>query len=98
MRTVLRIALIALVLSVGASFAAPPETFPANGASISGHDGLSQQTATDLANLVGGTLNHSCTTSFLLGFNLVSAGQILGLPVLTAAGNYLIYLSITRCV
>ncbi len=91
------IALIALVLNVGASFAIPPDAVTAGGPSTIGHDGLDRFTATDLTSVVGGARRHSCRTNSVAGAVFTTAGQVVGSPVLTAIGMYLTFQSMTIC-
>ena len=92
------IALIALVLNVGASFAIPPDAAMAGGTSTIGHDGLDRLTATDLTSVAGGARSHSCRTDSVAGALLTVAGQVLGNPVLTLVGMRLTFRSVTICV
>ena len=89
---------IALVLSVGASFATPPDAVMAGGTSTIGHDGLDQLTVTDLTRVAGGARRHSCRTDSVAGAVLTAAGQALGSPFLTAVGMHLTFRSMTICV
>ncbi len=98
MTRVLAIASIALVLSVGASFAMPPDAVMAGSTSTIGHDGLDRLTATDLTRVAGGARSHSCRTNSVAGALLTAAGQALGSPVLTAVGMHLTFQSMTICV
>jgi hypothetical protein len=98
MRKALPIALIALALSVGATFAVPPEGFMDNATSSIDHHGLSQYTLADPANVTGGARSHTCSTIFVTGVMLTTAGQVLGFPALTAIGMYLTFQSTTICI
>jgi hypothetical protein len=98
MTRALPIALIALALSVGASFAVPPEACVDNAMSSIDHHSLSQYTLADPANVTGGARNHSCSTIFVTGVMLTTAGQVLGFPALTAIGMYLTFQSTTICI
>lgn len=93
----LPIAFIALVLSVSASFAVPPEAFVENATSTIDQDGLSQYTLTDPARVTGGAPNQSCSGTFVTGAMLMTAGQVFGYPILTAIGAHLIYISGSVC-
>ena len=97
MKRALPIALIALVLSVSASFAAPPGAFGENATSTIDQDGLSQYTFTDPARVTGGARSNSCGGTFVAGEMLTTAGLVLGYPALIGAGAYLIFLSRTVC-
>ena len=92
------IALIALILSVGTSFAVPPDTVMAGNTPVIGHDGLDRLTATDLMSVAGGARSHSCRTDSVAGALLTGAGQALGSPALTAVGMLLTLRSVTICV
>ena len=92
------IALIALVLNVGASFAKPPDAVMAGGTSTISHDGLNRLTVTDLTSVAGGARSHSCRANSVAGALFTAAGQALGSPILTTVGMYLTFQSMTICV
>ncbi len=97
MKRTLTVALIALVLSISASFAEPLLMKSADNTAISGHDGFDRESVTDLTTLVGGERSHSCRTNSVAGAVLTATGLVLGSRWLAAIGTGLILQSETVC-
>jgi len=97
MKRTLTVALIAVVLSISASFAEPLLVKSAENTAISGHDGFDRESVTDLTTLVGGERSHSCRTNAVAGAVLTATGLVLGSRWLSVIGGHLILLSETVC-
>lgn len=98
MRKALPVALIALVLSVGASLAEPPDAATAASTIINGPDRPNQHTVTDLTTAVRGARSHSCRVNSVAGAILTAVGNATGNPTLVRAGVVLTTHSLTICV
>lgn len=98
MRQALPVALIALVSSVSASLAEPPDAVTTAGTTISSHGSSSQRTFTDLTSTLGGARSHSCRVNSVAGAILTAAGNATSNPTLIRVGMVFTAHSQTICV